>query len=274
VVPAAACARSLIETAAAFWVDARKFGELWQSIKVRTAEYEPDVAHWHELRMQIWRMMWGGRFDDKVPDWKKWSELLPRTNVLGLIEKLQRATSDLLQRDYQWLCNVVHPSVGNMFTFAAPMASHVSKTVALQYVAPFGIHFERNGRRHYENTVEEALARSAVLAVAVLHETLDAALRIVDDVALTTGAPAMASFSYWRMISQRSRNAPCPCRSGKKAKNCLHGWAQQATRFRYGLTCLRVGVLSPTRSVDYNARRLATMTGDSRGRCRAVGLGL
>jgi hypothetical protein len=52
-------------------------------------------------------------------------------------------------------------------------------------------------------------------------------LRIVDDVALTTGAPTMASFSYWRMVSQKSRDAPCPCRSGKKAKRCSHTWADE-----------------------------------------------
>jgi SEC-C motif len=241
IVPAAACARSLVETAAAFWVDTRKLSELWQSVKVRTAEHGPDLMHWHELRMQIWRMMWGRKFDDKVPDWAKRSELLPRTNVLGLIEKLQRATSDLLQRDYQWLCNVVHPSIGNMLAFAAPMLCHITETNAFQYVAPFGTAIiERNGRRHYENTVEEALARSAVLAVAVLHETLDVALRIVDDIALTTGAPTMASFKYWRMVSQKSRNAPCPCRSGKKAKNCPHAWTQQGPqvpeRFSVGST--------------------------------------
>ena len=76
------------------------------------------------------------------------------------------------------------------------MAGHITEAVAFQYVAPFGTHIEGKGRRHYENTVAEALARSVVLAVAVLHETLDVALRIVDDIALTTGAPAMASFSY------------------------------------------------------------------------------
>lgn len=195
IVPAAACARSLLETAAALWVESRKLGELWRSVKIQTAEDGPKLAHLRDMNMQIWSMMWGGKFDNRVPDWARWSELLPRANVLGLIDKLGRATSDLVQRDYQLLCNVVHPSVGNMLAFAAPMMAHQTETVAFQYVAPFGLHFEKDGQKHAETTIEEALARSAVLAVAVLRETLDVTLRIVDDVALTTEAPTMASLN-------------------------------------------------------------------------------
>jgi hypothetical protein len=43
IIPAAACARSLIETAAAFWVDTRNVSELWRSIKIEAAEDAPTV---------------------------------------------------------------------------------------------------------------------------------------------------------------------------------------------------------------------------------------
>ena len=68
IVPAAACARSLLETAAAFWVDGRKLSELWRAVKVETAEQGPKLKHWHDLTMLIWLMMWGAKFDNKVPD--------------------------------------------------------------------------------------------------------------------------------------------------------------------------------------------------------------
>ena len=238
IVPAVVCARSLLETAAAFWVDCRKLSALWRAIKVETANQGPKLAHWNDLTVQIWQMMWGGKFDNRVPDLPKMSEKLARTNVLGLIEKLQRATSGTLQRDYQWLCNAAHPSIGNMLSFAAPMMAHSTGMNAFQWVAPFGMHIQRGEKRHAEVTIPEAIARSAILAVNVLLETLDVALRIIDDVALTTGAPKRASFKYWRMVSQTSRSAPCPCRSGKKAKYCHHGWAdeppQVVERFRVG----------------------------------------
>ncbi len=230
IVPAAACARSLLETAAAFWIESRKLGELWREVKVETAQQGPKLKHWHDLTMQIWLMMWGAKFDNKVPDLAKTYELFPRSNILGQIEKLHRATSDSVQRDYQWLCNAVHPSIGSMLTFAAPMMIHETGTHGFQFVAPFSTHIEGNGETAAEITVDEAVARSATLAVTVLLQTLDVTLRIVDDVALTTGAPMMASFKYWRMVSQKSRNSLCPCRSGRKAKNCPHGWAEEPPR--------------------------------------------
>jgi hypothetical protein len=52
--------------------------------------------------MQIWQMMWGAKFDNRVPDLAKMHESLPRSNILGMIEKLDKATSVALQRDYQW----------------------------------------------------------------------------------------------------------------------------------------------------------------------------
>ena len=209
--PAATCARSLLETAAAFWTDSRTLSELWGAVKAETAEEGPKLKHWHDLMMQIWRMTWGAKFEDKVPDLAK-TYTLPRTNVLGLIEKLQRATTDTVQRDYQWLCNVAHPSIGGMLAFATPMMAHDTRTHAFQFVAPFTAHMEDSGGIiHAETTINEAVARSATLAVTVLLDTLDAALRIIDDVALTTGAPTMASFRYWHMVSQKARNALCDC---------------------------------------------------------------
>jgi hypothetical protein len=111
-------------------------------------------------------------------------------------------------------------------------------THGFQLVAPFPTHLPSSGQIHAETTIDAAVARSAALAVTVLVEALDVTLQIVDDVALTTGAPTMARFDYRRMVSQKSRSAPCPCRSGQKAKNCPHRWAdeppQVAERFRVG----------------------------------------
>ena len=226
-IAAAACARSLLETAAAFWVDSRKLIELWRAVKVEAAEKGPKVEHWDDLTRQIFKMMWSSKFDNKVPEFAKLSESLSRTNVLGLIEKLQRATSVPIWQDYEWLCNAVHPSIGTMLAYATPMLWHKTGTHGFQYVAPFATHIVGSGGIHAETTIDEAIARSAVLSVAVVRQTLDATLRIIDDVALTTGAPVMASFKYWRMLSQKSRNTLCPCRSGRKVKNCRHGWKEQ-----------------------------------------------
>ena len=80
------------------------------------------------------------------------------------------------------------------------------------------------GSEMRETAIQEAIARTAILAVDVLEKSLDDALRVIDDIGLTTKAPLMASFAYWRnLVAKRyARNAGCPFRSGRKVKHCLH----------------------------------------------------
>ena len=65
-----------------------------------------------------------------------------------------------------------------------------------------------------EATIQTALARAATLAVDVLEKTLDDALKIIDDIGLTTKAPTMANFDYWRNLVQKQGNALCPVARG------------------------------------------------------------
>ena len=74
----------------------------------------------------------GAKFDDKAPDLARWP--FQRPSVLKQIEKLARTTDYQLQEDYQWLCNAVHPSVGGMLSFTAPLLAHEKKTHAFHVV--------------------------------------------------------------------------------------------------------------------------------------------
>ena len=242
-VPAAACARSLIETAASFWVDARKVCELWSGTKIDYSTHGPSVSHRDALMLELNKLLWGSKFNDKVPHLEKAYGRVQRTNVLSQIDKLARATDSPLQEDYQWLCNAVHPSIGGMLAFAAPIMGYSTESFAFQWVSERPVTFlpigagggdahvlfdtalsKRGAKDVRQTTIQDAIARSATLAVNVLERTLDDALRVIDDVGLTTRAPTMASFTYWRNIERKSGNQECPCRSGKKAKRCLHRW--------------------------------------------------
>jgi SEC-C motif len=249
IIAAAACARSLVETAASMWVDTRKARETWDDAKRDCVKNGPSIEHRDKLAMEVNCFLWGSKFDDKAPNLKKTFGIVPRTNVLSQVEKLARATNCPLQEDYQWLCNAVHPSVGGLLAFAAPMQGHDTGSHAFQWVCEIPMVFkqiEMNGGKYNlltttgtssaspfvpearETTLADAVARSACLAVEVLERTLNDALKLVDDIGLTTSAPFMASFPYWRNVSRQSGNALCPCRSGKKAKHCLHRWSDPA----------------------------------------------
>src|SRR5258707_6091874 len=101
-----------------------------------------------------------------------------------------------------------------MLAFAAPMMAHNTKTCAFQWVCAVPTAVGKVEGGHVlkdanliapaikpdarEATIQTALARSATLAVDVLEKTLDGALKIIDDIGLTTKAPKMANFDYWR----------------------------------------------------------------------------
>jgi len=185
-----------------------------EQTKIDCAVNGPHIRHWHDLVHEIYKMLWGAKFDQKVPDLAKTYGQLQRSNVLTQIEKLARVTDRAVQRDYQWLCNAVHPSIGGMLAFAAPLMAHQEKTCAFQWVSevPLTIKtIEMEGGRKLnaiasikpsmndgednpptftgvelrETTIQEAIARASLLAVEVLEKTLDDALKVIDDIGLT-----------------------------------------------------------------------------------------
>lgn len=230
VIAAAACVRSLVETAAASWVDGRKIVAAWGDIK-RAGEpsSDPEALHRRLVMMKVLNeLMWGAKFDDRAPELKRLWGRVERSNVLGQVEKLAKAVSGDLESDYQWLCNTVHPSIGNTFAFSAPPFMHETGTHMITWFAGHPIHIERGGEVIAETTVETATARAADVATRTLRLTLDSALRTIDDLGLTTGAPAIAREPYWRNLTARRKDEPCPCRSGRNARDCRHKWGDPA----------------------------------------------
>ncbi len=227
IVPAATCARSLLETAAATWVEARKLRSIWVKVKRDCATDGLTLIQHRALSVEIWQAMWGSKFDDRVPDLKRHYGSIQSPNVLTLIEKFGKACTAPIHEYYQWLCNAVHPSIGGMLTFAGPMMMHNERTAAIQSHAPFPmalVPLGARGDRHIEDTIERAVVNAAVLSVDVLTQVLDETLRFIDDVALTTGAPQSAHKPYWRCLKSKPAKLPCPCRSGLLGKACQHNW--------------------------------------------------
>jgi len=141
---------------------------------------------------------------------KAWSSLT-RANVIGKIDKLAKALPNVeLQKHYQWLCNTVHPSAGGTFAFSSPIMMHDAKTHAYVWHHSAPLSTSDGSKQSAERNVQEAVVTAAVTAVTVLKQTLDDALRIIDDVALTAKAPKMACFEYWRRVQVTTRKQMCP----------------------------------------------------------------
>jgi hypothetical protein len=210
VISAAACSRALLETSAAFWCEAKELAGIWSEIKLRGITTESALNDWRDLSNWVWETTCGAKFNSLAPDLAKQWANLPRINVLTYIEKLAKSCPDMdLQTHYQWLCNTVHPSCGGTFAMSTPIVSHTSSTHAFAWFAPFPTHTESTKGKASERRVQEAIAKSAIVAMRVMVQTLDDSLRVIDDLGLTTGAPKMATFHYWRRL-QVTKKQLCP----------------------------------------------------------------
>jgi hypothetical protein len=129
-IASAACVRPLVESAAATWVDGRKVADAWGQIKAGGPPLTDAESfdRWEELLALLEEMTWGAKFDERAPDLAETWGRTNRTNVLGQVDKLAKAVSIDLQSDYQWLCNTVHPSLGNTFAFSANPLRHETGT--------------------------------------------------------------------------------------------------------------------------------------------------
>lgn len=241
-VAAAACARPLVETAAATWVDAQRLALAWDAMKLGGApskDFGSFFAKRRDLHLLLHELHHGAKFDDRAPQEKATWGRTSRLNILGQIEKLSKAGCPNLQSDYQWLCNTVHPSVGNKLAYTSPPLRHDTGTHDIQYYCGRPTHIEESdGSIVADQTVGIATARGVIVAMRALRHTLDAALRVIDDLGLTSGAPALARERCWRKRATLRQNDACACRSGRIVKECRHEWGEPSPaipqRFLHG----------------------------------------
>jgi len=230
-VAAAACARPLVETAAATWADANRLATSWGQMKCggapsRNAAF---LANWRGLHLLLREVHHGAKFDDRAPEEKATWGRIARSNVLGQVERLGKAGCPHLQSDYQWLCNTVHPSVGNKLAYTSPPLQHDTKTHIIQYYCGRPTHIRNtDGSVAADQTVGIATARGVTVAMRALRHTLDAFLRVIDDLGLTSRAPALNRENCWRKLPASAQDDPCPCRSGLKVRSCRHVWGESA----------------------------------------------
>jgi hypothetical protein len=221
-----------VETAAATWVDAQRLALAWDEMKrggAPSKSFDSFYAKRRGLHLLLHELHHGAKFDDRAPEEKATWGKTSRSNVLGQIERLGKAGCVHLQSDYQWLCNTVHPSIGNKIAYTSPPLRHDTGTHAIQYYCGRPIHIqEGDGSVVADQTVGIATARGVTVAMRALRHTLDAALRVIDDLGLTSGAPALAREKCWRKIPTPRQDDACPCRSGRKVRDCRHAWGEPA----------------------------------------------
>lgn len=141
----------------------------------------------------------GGKFDEKAPALQATYGRIKRSNVLTAVDKLSRAFGP------PRLCNVVHPSVGNHLSFASPFVGHESGTHIVGWFSAGSLAVVSGDVTKRQEAVSTAIQRTIDRSAKVLLATGDDALRVLDDVALSTRAAEIATFAYWRAVRVRDR---------------------------------------------------------------------
>lgn len=224
-IPAAACSRSLLETAASFHSDACKFERTWLKIK---RSGTPDTLDHYRITAPIREALFGAKFDEKTPALQARFPV-KRTSTYTDIERIDRLGFEGLLDDYAWLCNTVHPSLGNYRTFTAkPLPGATLPSYTATFMSGNSRPPSWASEIVMDETVPRAIDRATSLALRIMTYNLDAVLRLADDLALTTKAPPLSRLAYWGIAKPPAdQSESCPCRSGRTWAECekkSHRW--------------------------------------------------
>lgn len=209
--------RSLVEAAAALSSDVERLAAAWSACRTNVPSPERPVAlEFTTLQNLSAEFLGGGKF--KTDEIKT---ITDRRNVLTSVERLSKRGIANLAIEYDWLCNLAHPSFAATFAFAGPVLMRATDS-KVQYAERPLTAFP--GDETIDQTITTNIRSAATKAIRVITVEFDRAVRLLDDIGLTTQAPRLAAADYWRRLVAGGRNDRCPCRSGHKVKVCRHEW--------------------------------------------------
>lgn len=209
--------RSLVEAAAALSSDVERLATAWSACRTNVPSPEQPVSpEYTALNNLAVEFLAGGKF--KTDDIKPLSD---RRNVLTAVERLGKRGIANLAVEYDWLCNLAHPSFAATFAFAGPVMMRKTDSWVQYGERPLEAFPDSD---QIDRTILNVIRSAATQSLRLFTVEFDRAVRLLDDIGLTTQAPRLAATDYWRRLVVGGRNDRCPCRSGRKVKVCRHEW--------------------------------------------------
>lgn len=223
ILTAAACARSLLEGAAAFADSARKIIESWNEFKSsgRPTDIKRVGAFYDEFRNHLHVAQNASRIDGLQQHAPK------ATNVMTLIDKIAKIGGDHIKGTYHWLSDAVHGSFGSTIVYHVALETFGGGAVLVDHYAcdPQTADAIKRGPSLADIIPDEAL-KAVNFAGELITADLQRMRWLIHDIGLTTEVVFRSTSLYPYHVSAPERNAPCPCGSGKKFKKCVHRWGE------------------------------------------------
>jgi hypothetical protein len=225
VLPAAACARALVEGVAAFVIEGEQLLAEWSAFKQRGV---PDLTAVEAFRERFHTKLLQAQFGSRLGE-REGTRPPPfrRTNVLTLLEKFaERVGGDLLTA-YEWLCDAVHPSFGFQTAYVATQGVHKSGATMAADLARRTDKSLTHAPK-IEPTVAWAAADVLTISLDAILAELPRLRWFIDDFGLTTGVAFTALELSVGKTPKVKGTANCPCGSGLRFRDCRHAWGAPA----------------------------------------------
>ena len=227
---AASTARSLVETACAWFVESREIADTWNSVaKLPVADPDALIGARKELFASLTQVFAGTRLSHLL----KVNKAFQRTNVLTHIQKAAKALEYVaLVEQYEELCDAVHPSWGSAECFWAEAGVNeefLQSRVLLSRTAA-----GQPGDKTLQPLVPGSgliltILSSATWACERLLADLEQFELLCRDVCLTCHIFTLEDLDYWTVIRPTGLYEPCACGSGRKTRFCVHTFGRLAS---------------------------------------------
>jgi len=218
VIPAAACARALLEGVAAFVEESEQLLDHWTDFKKGGRPSLDDVQRFRDRFLPaLLQARFGSRIGERDGT-PMFPAQLKRTNVMTLLDKFAKRVGPDLMDTYDWLCDAVHPSFGFGTAYIATQGTHkTGATIAADLARRTDEAKTRIPK--IDATVACAAADAMILSLAALVPQARMVRWFVEDMALTSGLAGVGS-----------PQSPCACGSGVASNSCLHAWGTASLR--------------------------------------------
>jgi hypothetical protein len=215
----------LLEGAAAFTVEGEDLLALWSAFKRRGVPDQAGlIAFRDQFNAKLLQAQLGSRLGEQSG---KRVTPLKRTNVLTFLSTFSKRRGIDFSREYEWLCDAVHPSFGFGTAYVATQGVHPARTT---FAADLARRTDTALTQSPKIEPTVAWAAADVLALAIREFLLEwPRIRwLIDDLGLTTGVAFTAQHQSAGRSSKPTKEAICPCGSGIPFGACSHSWGVHA----------------------------------------------
>ncbi|MFZ4618674.1 MAG: hypothetical protein ACOYM2_21120, partial [Rectinemataceae bacterium] len=221
ILTAAACSRALLEGIAAFVIEGEDLVSEWSSFARKGRPSLSGVSAFRDtISKRLLQAQLGSRLGERG---KNPASKIKRTNVLSLLEKLEKVIGVDIWTPYEWLCDAVHPSFGFGTVYVATQGLHETGAIIATDLAHY-VDKAKVRMPKIEPTVALAVCDAMRVSIQAFLAEVPRIKWLLADIALVALAGHASLHEEIYGSFSATPGSICPCGSGNSRLQCHHGW--------------------------------------------------